>query len=202
MNDGRVLRIIDGLLTPEECERFIRVLDNEDLILVDRGDLATYQRGLWISEAFADELYRRLQPHLPADVRAEVVRCNEYFRFSKYEAGQEFKLHTDGTNLDRLGNVSQYTVNIFLNSEFEGGETDFFQGVGSGHTGGGGNTRALPLVGRAAVFDRGILHCGNRVISGVKYLLRTDLMVPLSGGERAGSSDVKVVAVPFRPATT
>lgn len=193
MNDGRVLRIIDGLLTPEECERFIRVLDNEDLVLVDRGDLATYQRGLWISEAFADELYRRLQPHLPTGVRAEVVRCNEYFRFSKYEAGQEFKLHTDGTNLDRLGNVSQYTVNIFLNSEFEGGETDFFQGVGSGHTG-SGRTRAIPSAGRAAVFDRGILHCGNRVISGVKYLLRTDLMVPIPTVDKSG--DFRTLAPP------
>jgi len=176
MNNDRFLKIIDGLLTPEECERFIRVLDNEDLVLVDRGDLATYQRGLWISEAFSDELYRRLQPHLPAGVRGDVVRCNEYFRFSKYEEGQEFKPHTDGTNMDRFGNVSQYTVNIFLNSGFEGGETDFFQGGGFGRTGG---ARAIPLAGRAAVFDRGILHCGNRVLSGVKYLLRTDLMVPL-----------------------
>jgi hypothetical protein len=48
MNDRRVLRIIDGLLTPEECERFIRVLDNEDLTLVERGDLATYERNIWI----------------------------------------------------------------------------------------------------------------------------------------------------------
>lgn len=198
MNNDRFLKIIDGLLTPEECERFIRVLDNEDLTLVERGDLATYERNIWISEAFADELYRRLQPHLPAGVRAEVVRCNEYFRFSKYGVGQEFGLHTDGTNLDRLGNVSQYTVNVFLNSEFEGGETDFFQGVSTGV----GRTRAIPLAGRAAVFDRGISHCGNRVVSGVKYLLRTDLMVPLSGGERAGPSDIKVVTVPFQPAIT
>jgi hypothetical protein len=173
MNNDRFLKLIDELLTPEECERFIRLLDNEDLTLVDRGDLATYQRGLWISEAFADELYRRLQPLLPIGVRGDVVRCNEYFRFSKYVAGQEFGLHTDGTNLDKFGNVSQYTVNIFLNSEFEGGETDFFQG---------GGVRAVPLAGRAAVFDRGILHCGNRVISGVKYLLRTDLMVPIPVG--------------------
>ena len=163
-------QIIDRLLTPEECERFIRVLDNEDLVLVDRGDLATYQRGLWISEAFSDELYRRLQPHVAA--LKDVVRCNEYFRFSKYVEGQEFKPHTDGTNLDQFGNVSQYTVNIFLNSGFEGGETDFFQGVG---------LRAIPLAGRAAVFDRGILHCGNRVVSGVKYLLRTALMVRIRG---------------------
>lgn len=183
MNNDRFLKIIDGLLTPEECERFIRVLDNEDLILVDRGDLATYQRGLWISEAFSDELYRRLRPHLPAGVRAEVVRCNEYFRFSKYVVGQEFGIHTDGTNLDQFGNVSQYTVNIFLNSEFEGGETDFFQGVSTG----GGSTRAIPLAGRAAVFDRGILHCGNRVISGVKYLLRTDLMVPIPTVDKSGA---------------
>ena len=168
MNNDRFLKIIDGLLTPEECERFIRVLDNEDLVLVDRGDLATYQRGLWISEAFSDELYRRLQPHVAA--LKDVVRCNEYFRFSKYEVGQEFKPHTDGTNLDQFGNVSQYTVNIFLNSGFEGGETDFFQS---------GRVRAVPLAGRAAVFDRGILHCGNRVLSGIKYLLRTDLMVPI-----------------------
>ena len=33
-----------------------------------------------------------------------------------------------------------------------------------------------PKPGRAALFDSQILHCGNKVLNGCKYLLRTDVM--------------------------
>ena len=161
----RFLRLVDSLLTSEECQHFITLLDTSELSLVERGDMATYERNVWINEAFADEMYKRVKDYLPPGT----VRCNEYFRFSKYSPGQEFKLHTDGTNWDKYGNVSKYTINIFLNSSFEGGETDFFEGPT--------RIRAVPQSGRGALFDREILHCGNQVLKGTKYLLRTDAMV-------------------------
>ena len=165
----RFLHILDHLLSHEECAHFIQLLDTNELTLVERGDMASYERNVWINEAFADELYERVKPHLPLGT----VRCNEYFRFSKYSPGQEFKLHTDGTNVDKYGNVSKHTINIFLNDGFEGGETEFYDERG------GRVLRAIPQPGRGVLFDREVLHCGNRVVNGTKYLLRTDAMVPL-----------------------
>lgn len=163
------LEIMDSFLIPEECATFIRLLDTADLESVDRGSLASYDRATWINAEFADTIYERLKGLVPA----ETVRCNEHFRFSKYRRGQEFNLHTDGMNYDKCGNESKYTVNIFLNSDFEGGETDFFRKEA-------GFLRAKPMVGRAVLFDREILHRGNMILSGVKYLLRTDVMVKKS----------------------
>jgi hypothetical protein len=167
------------------CDKFIQLLDNDELILVKRDDLATYERNVWICEAFAEDLYGRILPHLPEGT----VRCNEYFRFSKYTPGQEFKLHIDGTNQDNYGNRSKYTVNIFLNEGFRGGETDFYDNEGEL------KVHAAPRVGRAVLFDREILHCGNRVLSGTKYLLRTDVMVPSPEECRPTNVDQKIINV-------
>ena len=65
------------------------------------------------------------------------------------------------------------TLNIFLNKECEGGTTSFFQRSGKK------NIKVVsisPSPGVGTLFDRRILHCGDRVKSGVKYLFRTDVM--------------------------
>ena len=63
------------------------------------------------------------------------------------------------------------TLNIFLNDNFEGGETEFLY-----------NNKTLrysakPKLGRGALFDAQQYHRGNVVMNGNKYLMRTDVMV-------------------------
>jgi len=183
--EERFIQSIDNLLSPDECKHFIDLLDNDSLVDVERPDLAYYQRNIWINDAFADTIYNRIQSYLPIGTK----RCNEYFRFSKYVPGQEFRLHTDGTNMDRYGNHSKYTVNIFLNEGFMGGETDFFNYEGRPVF------RAKPHVGRAMLFDREIYHCGRKVIVGTKYLLRTDVMIPIERSEEDTSSYKEITLV-------
>lgn len=178
----RFLHILDHLLSDEECSHVIQLLDTHELTLVKNSDLASYERNVWINEDFAREIYERVKNYLPPGT----VRCNEYFRFSKYSPGQEFKLHTDGTNIDKYGNVSKYTINIFLNDGFEGGETEFYNEEA-------GRITAIPQPGRAALFDREVLHCGNRVVSGTKYLLRTDAMVPII--DNVATSNYKTILI-------
>lgn len=166
--NGRFIHVLDDLLSPEECKNFIQQLNVDKLQRID-NHMATYDRNILVNDEFADIIYSRVQPYLPEGT----IRCNEYFRFSKYHPGQEFKIHTDGTNQDKFKNVSKYTINIFLNIEFTGGETNFFDADGSIAL------CAIPKAGLGVIFDRGILHCGNKVTSGNKYLLRTDAMVPI-----------------------
>jgi hypothetical protein len=161
---------VDNLLTPEECVELISRLDNESsLEKVERAHMATYSRNILVDEKLADSLYTKLKPLLPPSIKT--VRCNEVFRFSKYVPGEEFGIHRDGINQDRFGNRAKFTVNIFLSADFKGGETDFFDEART-HV-----FRAVPAVGRGGVFDREILHCGNKVLEGTKYLIRTDVMV-------------------------
>lgn len=167
---GRWCACMDTILTPEECAFYIKQLDvSGELSKVERSYYATYSRNMLIDSTLASKIYSRIKHLLPSDVKT--VGCNDHFRFSKYEPGEEFKMHRDGINQDSAGNRARYTVNIFLSDEFVGGETEFFDESKKSQF------VAVPAIGRGMIFDNQILHSGNKVTSGYKYLLRTDVMV-------------------------
>lgn len=169
--DGRWMCVADGILSEEECTRFIQDLDQQEkLETIDKG-FALYDRAVLISGEWAAEFRRRIVGILPEAVRSACL-VNDHFRFSKYLEGGFFDVHRDGVNVDGSGNYAIFTVNVFLNSGFGGGQTDFFNGKGEIVV------RAEPKAGRGAIFDNHIYHCGNPVSGEYKYLLRTDVMIP------------------------
>ena len=46
-------------------------------------------------------------------------------RIYKYALGQQFKMHRDGSYIRNEKEKSFYTFMIYLNDDFEGGETEF-----------------------------------------------------------------------------
>jgi prolyl 4-hydroxylase len=164
------LTVINNLLTENECDYFINLIDNcKNTKNIDRGNYANYNKLDWINSVFANILYKRICNYLPNDNNYKC--CNKYFRIAKYDVGGEFKLHKDGINQDSNGNRSYLTLNIFLNDNFEGGETDFYYDNKEFRY------SVKPKKGTAALFYSQQYHCGNKVISGNKYLLRTDVMI-------------------------
>lgn len=161
------LRIVDELLTPADCTRFRTLFETQTVQHVD-SPLASYDRTILVDAALAATLFGRIRHLLPPD--PTIVGCNDHFRLSRYQPGEEFKKHADGINQDKYGNRSRFTVNIFLNDDFTGGETEFWV-QGAGHK------VAYPKTGRGAIFSRETLHCENRVLTGQKFLIRTDVMV-------------------------
>ena len=57
------------------------------------------------------------------------------------------------------------TLIVYLNDDFEGGETDFDLGV-----------CVDPRPGTALLFQHFLLHEGCKVTAGMKYVLRSDVM--------------------------
>ncbi len=163
--------IHDDLFTKEECQKLIEFFDSSETKFIDRG-IAEYYRVEEDSEPMALKLWDKIKDHLPSHYEGNRITClNTHFRYSKYEHGMEFEQHRDGVNQDKNGYRSIFTLNIFLNDEFEGGETDFLDDSGKLIV------SAKPKPGRGALFDRRILHRGNKVLNGCKYLLRTDVMM-------------------------
>jgi len=168
----KFLVVIDNILSREECDTVIKMAESQKLEYIDRGN-ANYYRTIFINKEWADNLYRKLYNYIPKIYNGmQIVGLNDHFRFSKYEPGGRFEVHKDNINQDSQGNRSIFTLNIFLNSNFNGGETDFlFDDMRTLRL------SAIPKTGRGALFDSQQFHRGNAVSNGYKYLLRTDVMV-------------------------
>jgi len=68
--------------------------------------------------------------------------------------------------------MSYATLNIFLNDDFTGGETIFYEKDKRTIT-----EKCKPKSGRGAFFYSQQFHEGAKITNGYKYLLRTDLMI-------------------------
>lgn len=116
--------------------------------------------------ALARALRERLGPHLPPRMSGRpLTTIKERLRVYRYLRGQFFGLHRDQKYLGPGGQQSQLTVLIYLNDDFTGGETPFPELKQTVH----------PARGTAVIFQNAVLHAGNRVDDGTKYLLRADV---------------------------
>ena len=85
----------------------------------------------------------------------------------EYQPGHRFAPHSDGAFIRGDGERSWYTYMVYLNDGFAGGETLFFVEP---------EVIIRPRAGAALIFQHPIIHEGSEVTSGVKYVVRTDLM--------------------------
>jgi predicted 2-oxoglutarate/Fe(II)-dependent dioxygenase YbiX len=92
------------------------------------------------------------------------VGLNERFRFYRYDPGERFAPHRDGAYHRDNGEDSLLTFMVYLSEGFTGGDTVF------------PNLAVTPRLGMALIFEHQILHEGAAVISGRKYVLRSDVM--------------------------
>ena len=84
--------------------------------------------------------------------------------FYRYDVGQQFDWHYDGCYERPNGERSWLTFMIYLNGDFDGGQTAFE------------NAAVEPDTGMALFFVHQVLHKGQPVTNGRKYVLRSDVM--------------------------
>lgn len=126
-------------------------------------------RVMYKDEAHAEVLWNKIKEYAPAQIGySHAFSLNEMLRFYKYEEGHRFKMHRDGSYRRNATEASQYSFLIYLNDDFEGGETVFRSG-----------TTIRPKKGSALLFLHGLRHEGALLKSGTKYVLRTDIMYRL-----------------------
>ncbi len=173
---------IEEFWTPKKCDDFI--LKSETIgyepaaIQTDSGQkivpsVRNNNRVIYKDQEYADILWQQIKPFAPKQIgNSKAVGLNELFRFYKYQPGQEFKWHRDQSYVRDNGEASYYTFMIYLNDSFEGGETTF------------GDITIRAKQGMALVFLHNLEHEGTAVKTGVKYVLRTDIMFMFEGYNR------------------
>lgn len=178
--------VIHDFLSSEECADLIR---RSEGLRYERGtvadvvieDVRNNDRVLVDDLSLASDLFRRAEPSLPPVVECcRLVGFNERWRFYRYQPGQTFKPHRDGSYFrSKSLDESQLTFMIYLNDGMTGGETRFFADMEQAF-------RRRPYLsvrpkeGMALVFLHAMWHEGAVVQSGQKYVLRTDVMYKLS----------------------
>jgi prolyl 4-hydroxylase len=167
---------LDGVLDTAACAGVIARIDaagpTAAPITTPRGfemrpDIRNNSRVMFDDVDFAGALYERVRAELPAQLCGmRPCGVNERFRCYRYEPGQRFAPHYDGAFVRDEHERSHLTFMIYLNEGFGGGATTFHDA----------ELAVVPRTGMALLFQHFQLHEGCTVTSGVKYVLRTDVM--------------------------
>lgn len=147
------------------------VTTNEGMVMM--RDVRNNERVMLDDPARAQHLFDRIAPFVPKPQpkRWVPVGLNERLRFYRYDVGQQFDWHLDGYFERPSGERSFFTFMVYLNEDFEGGETSFVTGKYNRDI-----LDIKPVTGMALLFLHRIEHKGQPVKSGRKYVLRTDVM--------------------------
>ncbi|KAJ5301253.1 hypothetical protein N7508_006116 [Penicillium antarcticum] len=189
------------VLSPAECKAIIAAGESVNFLpdapLREDGDVSILAHNFYwiIDTAFHDMLWGRISPYVPPSINGRLVRgINRRFRVYRYVPGAEYRCHIDGawppsgilpddtyvydSSPEDRKQSSMYTFLLYLNDEFEGGETTFFmpatrEGVLNAYP-------VRPVMGSVAIFPHGeangaLLHEGTGVRKGAKYIIRTDV---------------------------
>ncbi len=187
--------VIDDLLSPAECDHWIQTAEaagftiapistagGDEVVSVFRNN----GRVMFDDRQLAEDLWARLAPQVPERQPTtrrghwwQAVGLNERFRSYRYEPGQYFYWHQDGSFRRNDWERSLMSVILYLNDDFEGGHTDFdgrYTEMIDEALDGQVSASVAPRRGRALVFLHPLLHQGAPVTLGRKYVLRTDVM--------------------------
>lgn len=183
---------IDDVLAPDECRALVARTEaigyTAAPITTARGpvhapEIRNNERVMLHDPDLAAMLFSRLAAHVPATLAAsgdtgrvglgrptwDAVGGNELLRCYRYGRDQRFAPHRDGAFVRDRRERSFITLMVYLNDDFEGGETRFFDP----------ERTVVPRAGSALLFHHPLLHEGCSVTRGIKYVIRSDVMYRL-----------------------
>ncbi|RCJ28165.1 hypothetical protein A6S26_11515 [Nostoc sp. ATCC 43529] len=175
---------LDNILLSQECAEYINFTESigytDAPISTIRGfqmrpDIRNNERVIVDDYQWAFDLWQRVSDYIPKTIgRWQAVGLNERFRFYRYDPGQRFAIHHDGSYRRPNGEESLLTFMIYLNEGFEGGETRFH--LSPRYYKELSNITVVPVTGMALCFVHELVHEGVAVVQGRKYVLRSDVM--------------------------
>ena len=167
--DRPLLLSVPNVYSAEECDELIRLIESSGPVLATNNPLYRDQdRVIRDDPKIASDLFSRLRPHLPETMGPlRLLGLNERLRMYRYRPGQRFDPHTDHWYQPSSHQITLYTVLVYFNESFEGGETRFQEHL---------DKTIVPSRGLAAIFQHKLRHEGCPVLRGTKYAMRSDVI--------------------------
>ena len=195
--------LLKNVLSPKECKCIINSSKNK-FDKIDKEYLATVRnskRLLTLNENLSNVVWKRINNFIKEKYYENQVTpfgfgtegewspyyINECFRISEYNKGARFNIHRDACYVKNEDIRSIYTIIIYLNDNFQGGETIFYktnkkrQMCQTVQQEMDNNEYKIkysykPKQGEVLIFDHDIIHEGIEVSNGNKYICRTDVV--------------------------
>ena len=186
--------VIRNFLSQQECADYIDLSESKGYAdapvtaaqgMVMMKDVRNNDRVMFEDFERSSALFERVRSFLPPRFKKKwnPVGVNERLRVYRYDVGQQFDWHRDGYFERPDGERSFFTFMIYLNESFRGGGTSFRddQAFATQYDG----VSITPETDMALLFHHPIVHRGDPVTEGRKYVLRTDVMYRRRPDERA-----------------
>jgi hypothetical protein len=197
------LYYIENVLTKLECEKLVEITQNKYSTLKHEF-LPSEREGnrlLTNDETFAQVIFERIKKFIFQDPKLidlkpcgfgvdgewKVDHINPCFRYNQYiSPSVGFKAHRDATYIHNEDIRSILTLLIYINDDFEGGDTVFYDTYGTrtredlvddelkrGYT---ERFRYKPKTGSVLIFNHNMIHEGEALSHGTKYVIRSDVV--------------------------
>jgi len=185
--------VLSGLLTRRECQKIIAETERVGYGYTSFPKAYRGNRRLQLDDVtgtLAAKIWSGIQSFVPAQLQVDwmpknrlgdyptgrwrAVGCKTRFRFSKYFAGEHFEKHVDSLQCFGPDRFSLLTVNVYLNDLLpeQHGRTRFFLARDGDSVASAGGTAGSLVIFR----QEGPIHDGEALSSGLKYLMRTDVI--------------------------
>ena len=183
-SQNKILITINEVLNNNECDKIISMSElkgfTQASFFTDKfgkehfyNDIRQSKRCIIDDDKFVKALYQRISHYIPQTYKGtKFDSINPRLRILKYYPDDYFTRHQDGKYFDAKNNtVSKITVLIYLNDNYSNGytKTYFSSSDTIGHD-------IIPFVGMICLMDHDIEHEVKPLKSGIKYVIRTDLM--------------------------
>ena len=171
--DEPYARLFEGLFTEDECKHLVEVVQQlfEPSMVYRKGQQAVRDTirtsdGAPLHWLIEDPAVTALNRRIGAATQTK-YECGEALQVLRYSPGQEYRPHFDF--LEGVPNPRPWTALIYLNDDYERGETEFVR-TGLKVRGKPGDMLVFRNSTSGDVRDPLAEHAGLPVTSGIKYL--------------------------------
>lgn len=169
---------IDNLYKTEQIGKWKTYIENSHNLRKFNNN-QDFKNGKVVAPEMSTFIWNQIRDYLPpnyTDINGRTwkfIGVSKYIMFASILPGQSFPIHTDtGAEFNiQTGEESKFTLLIYLNDDFNGGRTVFYDSLSFEKT-----VEIVPVCGRTLLFDIDFFHSGEQVLTGEKKWIGTELV--------------------------